>query len=194
VILFQAQGGTAPTGWTETYWSGTANLQVSVDAAVNSYVPKRAALLGLGARIQAVKATSIPSNRSSFLRFLVGKEGDANLFTAGDADAYDPTQVDLLCRVETANFKRRSLWIAGLPDSVTNQLLATGITGAFTASPAWKQFVAAIQNTGFQIRYKDTNGPPPTYMASEITRVQPIMVRNRKRGRPFFLFRGRRNA
>lgn len=194
VIMFQASGGTAPTGWTETYWSGIANLQVAVDSAVQSYVPKRAALLGLGARIQAVKATSIPSNRNSFIRFLVGKEGDANLFTAGDQDYYDPTQVDLLCRVQTAGFKRRSLWIAGLPDSVTSQILNTGVAGAFTSSPAWKQFVASIINTGFQIRYKVTNGPPPTYEVSEITQVQPIMVRNRKRGRPFFLFRGRRIA
>lgn len=192
-IGFAASGGTAPTGWTETYWSGTVDLRISAQAAVNSYVPKRAALLGLGSKIQFVRATTVPPNRNSFIIFMVGKEGDPTIFDAGTQDAYDPTQVDLLVRLQTANNKRRSLWIAGLPDSVTNQLIATGINGSFTGSPAWKQFVQSILSTGFQIRYKVTT-PSPGYEAAEITQVQPIMVRNRKRGRPFFLFRGRRNA
>lgn len=191
-IFFEAQGKSVPTGWTETFWVGTSDLTVNVQNVIAKYVNKRRALLGTGAFIQAVRSTSVPSTRLSYIQFLVGKEGDASLFTNADADAYDPTQVDLLVRLQSTDGHRRQMWVGGLPDSVTDQLVTNGITGAFVASPAWKQFAQGIKDAQFQIRWKATNGPPPTYNASLITDIFPVQVRNRKRGRPFFLFRGRR--
>lgn len=193
-IFFKASGGTAPTGWTETYWSTITDLKDNLDNAEKIYVPKRAALLGVGASIQFLRCSKVPPNRVTQVRFLNGKQGDPSLFTTSPADDYDPTQVDLLCRVTDTAGKRRQMWIAGLPDSQTDQLLAQGITGAFTSSPSWKQFVKAVLDCGFCIRSKLTNGPPPTFAANQISTIDPVMVRNRKKGRPFELFRGRRLA
>lgn len=193
-IFFEASGGTAPTGWTENFWSFQADLPTLIDQVVKQYVPKRAALLGVGCKIQSVRVSTNPLSRVTQVRFIVGKAGEPSVFTTSPADDYDPTQVDLLCRATTAQGKRRQLWVGGLPDSQTDQLLSQGITGAFTTSPTWKQYVAAIQASQLLLRFKLTNGPPPTFGADPITDVQPIMVRNRKRGRPFDLFRGRRIA
>lgn len=193
-IFFKAAGGTAPTGWTETYWSTVTDLKDNLDTCEKTYVPKRAALLGVGAAIQFIRVSKVPPNRITQVRFLNGKQGDPSLFTTSPADDYDPTQVDLLCRVTDTAGRRRQMWIAGLPDSQTDQLLAQGITGAFTASPSWKQFVKAVKDCGYCIRSKATAGPPPTFAANQIDTIDPIMVRNRKKGRPFELFRGRRLA
>jgi hypothetical protein len=195
-IFFKASGGTAPTGWTETFWSTITSLQDNIDQVVKIYVPKRAALLGVGAEIQYVRAAKVPPNRITQVSFLsgLGKIGAPSLFTTSPADDYDPTQVDLLCRVTDTSGHRRQLWIAGLPDSQTDQLLNQGITGAFISSPAWKQYQKAVNDCGFCIRSKVTNGPPPTFAANQIATIDPIMVRNRKKGRPFELFRGRRLA
>jgi len=190
-IFFQAQGGTAPTGWTETFWTSEADLKQNVVRVRQFYLPKRIALLGAGTKVAAIRATAVPGNRLSYIEFPTGKEGEPSVFDRVGEDSYDPTQVDLLVRLQTANGHRRQFWVGGLPDSQTDQLKLQGVTGQFTNSPGWKQFSDAIIKSGFNIRYKATAGPPPTYLATPITDIFPIMVRNRKRGRPFFLFRGR---
>lgn len=190
-IFFESQGGVAPTGWTETYWTPNSDLQAVVNQCLATYLPKRRALLGVGVSIKYARATANPGNRLSYIEFVNGKQATASLFTNSPADNFDPTQVDLLCRVQTQNGHRRQLWIGGLPDSQTDQLVNQGILGAFTASPAWKQFVQAILDCGYGVRYKTGNGPPPTYEFGSIQQVFPMQVRNRKRGRPFNLFRGR---
>ena len=193
-IFFNGAGKSVSTGWTETFWSSEANLQVAVTDCKRTYVPRRKELLGVGATITHIIAPSIPTTRLSYIEFLRGKDGEGQLFTTSPRDDFDPTQVDLLLRMQTANGHRRQLWLGGLPDSVTDTLLAQGIEAAFTSAPVFKQLVAAIVGLQYAVRYKATNGPPPTYLATPITEVFPIMVRNRKRGRPFFLFRGRRTA
>lgn len=193
-IFLEATGGTVPAGWTETYWSAVEDLASLVTFIRQNYVPARSALLGVGAKIVAVRATKNPPTRVSRIAFMQGKEGDPSLFTTSPADDFDPVQVALLCRGVTINGKRRQMWIDGLPDSVTDQLVKTGVLGSFTASPAWKQFVKAVQNSNLLLRFKTANGPPIVYDSEQLTDIQPIMVRNRKRGRPFYLFRGRRLA
>lgn len=193
-IFFEAAGGTSPTGWTETFWSSITDVQDLADKIKSVYVPKRKALLGVGCSIQFIRASKIPPNRVTAIRYLVHKEGTPDLFTNSPADDYDPTQVDLLLRVEDSIGKRRQWWLGGLPDSQTDQLLAEGINGAFVNSPAFKQLVQAITTIGLGIRSIATKGTPNTYQFNQIVRIQPIMVRNRKRGRPFDLFRGKRLA
>jgi hypothetical protein len=196
-VFFEAQGGTAPTGWTENWWSSQADLPTIVNSFIANYVPARTPLLGVGARIQSVRATLVqtPAARVSYVEFLPGiKSGEGNLFTNSPADDYDPTQVDLLIRMSNLAGKHRQFWLGGLPDSQTDQLLQQGITGAFINSPAYKQWIAAIGRMPIGIRYKTSSGPPATYAFATLTTFLPIMVRNRKRGRPFYLFRGRRLA
>ena len=195
MIGFEASGGTAPTGWSEVFYDQGSDIERALDKA-KDYAKKRKALLGKGAVVQFAKITNLPPNRQSRIYFFVGKEGQPDLFTNSPEDDYDPTQVDLLLRVEGAGppAARRQWALSGLPDSVTDQLLATGVKGAFTSSPAFKQLINQITANAWCIRKKTANGPPATYSAITITRIDPIMVRNRKRGRPFELFRGRRLA
>jgi len=190
-VFFEASGGTVPVGWSETFWSSQGQLETIVRDVVTKYVPKRKELLGVGARVQAVKATSVPATRLSYIEFLAtGKDGTGQVFSSSPEENYDPTQVDLLIRAQTADNHRRQFWLAGLPDSVTNQLLNQGVKGAFINSPLFKQVITAITTVPFGIRWK--SGAGPVYTFSPIITMFPIMVRNRKRGRPFFLFHGRR--
>jgi len=192
-IFFEASGGTAPTGWTETFWSSQGDLETAVLDCINKYVPKRKELLGVGARVQAVRATSIPSTRLSFIQFITGeKDGTGGIWSADSGGQYDPTQVDLLLRAQTADGHRRQIWLAGLPDEVTSQLIQTGVKAPFVSGASFKQWLGAIRSIPYGIRWK--SGPGPVYTFSPITQIFPIMVRNRKRGRPFYLFRGRRSA
>ena len=194
-IFLTAQGGTAPTGWTETFYLQAGIGQASLDNIVNTYIPKRADMLGVGAQIEAVRLGTVPATRVTLVKFMQGAQGRGKTFTNSPADDYDPTQVDLLCRAQTAGGKRRQFWIGGLPDSQTDQLLQEGIQGSYINSPAFKQFVQAMIASGFCIRYRTNPGVlPATFNADPIASVQPIMIRNRKRGRPFDLFRGRRLA
>lgn len=193
-LFFGCEGGTVPAGWTETYYNANTTLDTVLTTVRQKYVPKRAALLGQGAKVIAVRVTNYPPDRISRIAYLTGKEGDPSLFTTSPNDDFDPVQVCLLCRYVSINGHRRQGWVDGLPDSVTDQLIKTGVIGSFTASPAWKQFVASFNASGLQIRFKTANGPPILYGFEEIVDVQPIMVRKRNRGRPFSLFRGRRLA
>jgi len=193
-IFFEAAGGTSPTGWTETFYMPGTSLQQNLNSVVQQYVSPRASLLGMGARIQSIRVSHVAADRQTFIQFMSGKQGQPDLFTTSPQDDYDPTQVDLLLRIQDAIGKRRQFWLGGLPDSVTDQLVQQGVTGAFVNSPVFKQWSNAITGLGFQIQSIAMKGPPPVYSYNAINLVQPIMVRKRNRGRPFYLFRGRRLA
>lgn len=193
-IFFEASGGTAPTGWTETFWSDRTDLKALLLAVRQQYIPKRRDLLGVGARLQAIRVSNIPPNRVSYVYFTQAKEGNGTLFDNAGPDDYDPTQVDLLWRLQTVGGKRRQFYMSGLPDSVTDQIQDQGVTGAFVNSAAVKQWQTAVQAIPMGIRFKTADGPPPVFAWDQITDFIPVMIRNRKRGRPFELFRGRRLA
>lgn len=195
IIGFEASGGTAPVGWSETWWSKAGDADIAMQEA-KDYVKVRRELLGDGAQVQFAKITNIPPNRLSTIYFFTGKEGIPGVFNVPGGQ-FDPTQVDLLIRVESRGFgvnARRQWALSGLPDVVTNQLIQQGITGAFVNSPVFKQTLTQIKKNQWGIRKKTGNGPPPTFTLANITDLTPIMVRNRKRGRPFLLFRGKRLA
>jgi hypothetical protein len=192
-VFFEATGGTAPTGWTETFYCPLTDLDLTIKLG-KDYAKVRKALLGVGASMKFIRAADIPPDRTTVVYYLVGKEGEPDLFTTSPADDHDPTQVDLLVRMDSTPKGRRQFALSGLPDSVTDQLLLTGVNGAFTASPAFKQWSNFIQTRNLQIRVRTAVGPPPVYSYNTINRLTPIMIRNRKRGRPFELFRGRRIA
>jgi hypothetical protein len=195
-FFFEAAGATTPQGWTETFWTSVAASQNQLQNIVNNYVSQRCALLGQGASLQFARITNVPANRISFIQYMTGKQGLANLFTNPPGDDYDLSSLDLLVRMQDNVGKRRQFWMGGLPDSQTDTGQQNGILGAFVNSPAWKQWLQAIGNCGFGIRSIQAKGPPTTYMFNliQLPLVQPIMTRKRSRGRPFDLFRGRRLA
>jgi hypothetical protein len=194
-IFFQSSGGTVPTGWTETFWS-QADFQSLLTTIVNTYIPARKQLLGVGAVIKYVRGVKVqtPAARVSSIKYLFGNQGVGSIYTSSPADDYDPTQVDLLVRAETAAGKRRQFWIGGIPDSQTDSLKAQGINAPYVTGGTWTQFVTALQACGFCIRFITAHGTPNTYDSDFITKLTPVMVRKRNRGRPFNLFRGRRLA
>jgi len=190
-VFFESTGGTASTGWTETFYSSEGDLPTAADVCVKKYIPKRVEMLGVQAFCRGVRVTKIPSNRLSYVQFITGEKDQTGGIWAAETDGqHDPTQVDLLCRAQTADGHRRSLWIAGLPDTVCNQLKAQGVTAGFLNGAIFKQWMGAIRSIPYGIRWK--SGAGPVYTLSPIVEILPVMVRNRKRGRPFFLFRGRR--
>jgi len=191
-IFYEASGGTAPTGWTETFYSDDTEPDLLLTKVKNLYLPKRVAVMGAGVMAKFIKISNIPPNRLTKVAFLSGKQGENSQVSNSQDDAYDPTQVDLLIRMRDATGHARQFWLAGLPDRYTNQLVAQGINAPFLNGAAMVQFLQSFLKAEFKIRWKATNGPPPTYNATNILAVDPVMVRNRKRGRPFSLFRGRR--
>lgn len=192
VIFFEATGKKTPTGWTEVWYRNVGLPSSTADLIQQIYVPARRSLLGFGARVKYLRVSNVPPNRITEVRYIFGKAGDPDIFTNTPADDYDPTQVDLLCRVQSTIGKRRQLWVGGLPDSVTDTGQDQGIRGAFTSSKAWKTWVAAIKQCGLGIRFKTANGPPKVYSFDPVAEVIPVEARKRDRGRPFNLFRGKR--
>jgi hypothetical protein len=189
-VFFKGTQGPVAVGWTENWWTSQANLKTAVEKVIDDYVPKRKELIGVGAEIQAVRATSVPTTRLSYLQFITGdKDGKGVLFSSAEEDMVDPAQVDLLVRAQTADGHRRQFWIGGLPDSITRTQRNQGVSPRFISEPAIKQVFNVIKAIPFGIRWK--SGAGPVYTFSPITELFPIMVRNRKRGRPFFPFHGR---
>jgi len=191
-IFYEASGGTAPTGWTETFYSDDTDLDLFADKVRNIYMPKRVALMGAGVIAKFLRVSNVANNRLTRVLYLSGKQGENAQVSNSQEDAYDPTQVDLLVGMWDSVGHRRQFWLAGLPDRYTNQLVTQGVTAPFINGAAFKQWADSVLKAEFKIRWKATNGPPPTYNATNILRVEAKMIRNRKRGRPFNLFRGRR--
>lgn len=199
-FFFKADGGTYPAGWTENFYSTGGVAQATLDNAWTAYVSVRADMLGVGAQIQSARIASptVPGQvnpRITFVRFAVGAEGQGKTFSDPTTQGFDPTQVDLLCRVATAEGKKRQFWVAGIPDDQTYSLKQQGIVSSYINSPAFKQFVKAMIKAGFCVRWRNNPGVlPATYSATPFLTCQPVMVRNHKRGRPFYLVRGKRLA
>ena len=195
VIFFEAQGGSAPTGWTETFYllgGPSAPMMKNIFA---TYVPLRVDLLGVGATMQAVRLSSVPATRATLLQYLTPGQGVGKTFSVFPADDYDPTQVDLLLRIQDQAGKRRQFWLGGLPDSITVSLVQNGILGRYIWAPGFTQFTQSMIDAGFCIRWKSGGVAPNfTYTATPFFSIQLETIRNRKRGRPFDLFHGRRQV
>ena len=192
-IFFGAAGAVVPTGWTETYYSAVGDKQTLLENVRTVYVPARKQLLGFNANIKAIRVGSIPPNRVTKIYYTTGKEGEGNIFDTPQ-ETYDPTSTDMLIRMETADGHRRQMWMSALPDEVTDTTQENGIKMNFTSSPQWKTWVKTIVTIGLGIRYQLTPKPAQTFAFLPITDVIPVMVRKRSRGRPFYLFRGRKSV
>ena len=194
-IFFGSIGSNAPCGWTETFYSLQTDLQALLAQIVKYYVPARADLLGVGAKIVAVRAASIPPDRITYIETFIPNDGVGMAFT-GPNDGFDPIQADLLVRVQGSVGHRRQLWLAGIPDSQTWSQYPPGVKGiapTFITSGYWKTWSKLLTTLSLGIRAK---APPPAvgFLWEQIVLVKAMSLRNRKRGRPFFLYRGRRLA
>ena len=193
IIGFESAGANIPTGWTELFYSTNTDLKSVRDAWVGTYVTPRARLLGQGARLTVVKVTQVsPTTRTSYIQ-KIGLAGQAQRYT-GANDQFDPTQGDLWIRMQDANGKRRGCWLAGVPDSQTISALPNGITQSYVTDGTWTGWVKALKVLGACIQWKTPGSNPPVYNWTLIMDIEALEMRNRKRGRPFPLFRGRRLA
>lgn len=195
-IFYQFQGGSAPAGWTENFYLAAAANPALLLTIQNAYIPKRVEILGAGATMVSIRLSTVPANRITQVYILKPGEGQSKTYVAGTKSSdTDPTQVDLLCRVQDIFGKRRQLWIAGIPDIATDTAVAGGIEGTYSLSGAFTQLTGTMVKLGFGIRWRANPGVlPATYTFGQFLSVQPVSVRNRKRGRPFNLYRGRRLA
>lgn len=194
ITFFFEGSGPAKTGWTETWYTSDDSF-LTMGALADSYLLPRRGLLGPGAEIKywRTESTDPAKKRSTRVRFMTGTEGKPYFYTSSPADDFDPSQSDLLLRIDGNDSggvtARRSLMLAGIPDSQTDQLKAQGINAPYVTNGIWTGFSTFVKGA-FLIR----KGKSPTFSYIPIVNVQPIMMRNRKRGRPFELFRGRRLA
>lgn len=190
VIFFGATGGQGvpPTGWTETWYKTEVDYKNLLGFATG-YAKVRKQLLGINAFITAVRVSDALIKRDTLFEQLNADQGEGKVYNQA-GDEHDPTQVDLLIRLESTELRRRSLFMAGLPDSVAQQLKENGIGAAFLNGPSMKAWMRYITDNQFAIRFKDPANPG-LFLLGNITGIVPRMVRNRKRGRPFDLFRGR---
>lgn len=190
-IFFGATGGTGvpPTGWTETWFKNEVDYKNMLGIALG-YCKVRRNLLGKQAFITHVRVSDAIIKRDTLVEQLNADEGSGKVYTQ-DGDEHDPTQVDLLVRIESGELRRRSLFLAGLPDSVCQQLKENGISAPFILGPSFKNWQKYVIDNQLGIRFKVSSNPD-VYQIGNITSIQPRMVRNRKRGRPFDLFRGLR--
>ena len=197
-FFFEFEGGTAAAGWTENFYLQASPSQNLLVAIKNKYIPLRAALLGVGATLKSVRMSSIPATRATQVYICQGTEGQSKSVFTSNIDKgtdTDPTQVDLLLRAQTAEGKRRQFWLAGIPDSATDTGVQQGVVGAFVNGGDFQAWVKACIALNFQIRWKiQPFLPNKLYSATNIITFQPVSIRNRKRGRPFNLYRGRRIA
>ncbi len=194
VFFYEAAGGVAPVGWTETFYTPNVGLDAAMQLG-KTYMQSRHSLLGNGASAQALRVSNVPNTRQTAIYFFQGKEGLPDIFTSPPGDDFDPTQVAMVVRLEDAVGDKRVFWLDGLPDSVTHTLVNQGIDGAYINSPLFKQTMDKIINQQFEMQVVNKpRADPPVFTYPKIVKATPIMVRNRKRGRPFFLFRGRRLA
>lgn len=192
-VFFQAVGGSVPVGWTETWYTADSNQDALISNLVN-YVKVRKQLLGAGASIIAVRAADDTVPRATKIQEIVGNAGIGTIYNAIPADAFDPLQSDLLVRISAGVAAHRNFFLAGIPDSQDNQLDQAGINPAFIGNAAWKDWINFITvGSNFRIRFQPVpHVIPAQYALTTITDAVPRMMRKRNRGRPFFLFRGRR--
>jgi len=192
-IFFQSNGGgnVPPVGWTETWYTNDTDPELAL-ARCKAYCNLRRQLLGLGAVITGYRVSDTATIRSTRVDVLTGKDGQSSIFTADPEDAFDPAHEDLLSRVESGENYRRSMFLSGMPDSVTNQLKNQGVTAAFVTNAVWTNLANFI-TARFLIRVKKKDNPNiGTIIFVPISGIIPKTVRHRNRGRPFDLFRGRR--
>lgn len=194
VFFYEAVGGTSCVGWTETFYTPAVGFDKAIQQA-KFYMKSRHSLLGNGAMAVAVRVSNVPNTRQTQIYFFEGKEGVPDIFTSPPGDDFDPVQVALVVRLEDAAGDKRVFWLDGLPDSVTHTLVAQGVDGTFVNSPVFKQVLDNVITLGWEMQV--VNKPvtdPKTFTYPPIVKAKAVMVRNRKRGRPFFLYRGRRVA
>lgn len=206
-FFYETKGKSTNTGWTETLWGNQPDLDTA-RANAKDYMTIRKNLLGIGAIALAWRGTLVPAGfippapkRITQVYFFQGNEGVGEQFVRSPDDDYDPAHEDLLLSVQSAfdpgpppQSSRRSMFLSGLPDSQTDQLKTQGMNAPYLFGAQMSQFIKELTGGRWYNRKKTGAGPPATFTAYPISRVQPIMVRHRNRGRTFFPFRGRRLA
>jgi hypothetical protein len=161
----------------------------------DAYVKVRVPLLGNGAFIKAYRISSLDPalKRLTQIKFMQGDAG-----TPRTSSQSDPSQVDLLVRLKAdASPAARNLWLSGLPDAYTNQLVAQGMEATFLFAGPFKKYLGFLTDPANALAIRAEVKPrtdPRTYQAIPIRQAEPIMIRKKDRGRPFNLFRGRRLA
>jgi len=188
------QIGSLPSGWTETWYTPwPSGSYTALLALAKGYVAVRKEMLGVGAFVEAVRVSDDEVFRDSlWYEFLKQKENSSSIFTTPVTDGVDVPWTDLMCRVEAGPFKRRTFWVAGLPDEVTETWVTQGVDPTFVFSKAWVALVNyIIANFSERVAVRPAT-TPPTFTLQGITNIIPRQVRIRKKGRPFGLLRGLR--
>jgi len=176
-------------GWTETVWINKSAFEDSL-AALETLAECRLDLLPPGAKVVGLRVTHADFPRASLVAYprKVGRYGTSTEILHPD--------MSLVLRLESGPI-HISTYLAGLPRNLRD--------GAedhrhISLAPLWedafhryveelKQSCVFVQRT--RPEQTESNGGPAS-ATYPITSVTPVRLTRRKRGRPFFLTRGRR--
>jgi len=206
-LIFKDVTAVRHVGWTETFWlrsTGGDLLAALVDAKGMALF--RAALLGPGYMIETVRVSKEGIFRDS--RIEQTNYTGKLLPMAPENEVGDFASSAVLIRMEADDKNRRQMWLSGAPDSL--QSIDKNI-----ADPAWMQkfnrwsgeitanwaYFGLTKNPATnKAPAKEVNpDPPPAFLARphQLYNITKCIIREystRKRGRPFYLYRGRAKA
>lgn len=192
-FLFQAAGAaqTVPVGWSETLYRTQLGPNTDQNAGL-AYVGIRKQILGDGAACIAMRYAQLDNPRAGIIRSLTEAEGTPTPSSPFGKYAYDPAQWDMLFAFRNPGLGyKRPFFLAGVPDYFTDQFKAKGMDAAFLNGAKMNDWIQELTAGGWCWYPKDRTAPnPKPRILMPITQVTPRMMRARKRGRPFFLFRG----
>lgn len=191
-FMFESTKSVRPVGWSEVLWFQSVGLDLlTVMPVAEELAQARANLLGSGYVIKAVRLSKEGIFRDSRLSqnapFL---PPSSFVSSAGDGDF---ACASLSVRMESDDLNRRFMWMSGIPDSVQKitNLPNDPLWLVFWAG--WKQkLIAKWSYFGLQ---KQANGHPVVPHVKVLYPIATVMANEpsqRKRGRPFKLYRGRK--
>lgn len=117
-------------GWTETLYSQAAGMQLVQNEAI-ALIPARVGLLGRGAALKFIRVSDDLIKRDSLIYVVPTDDGAPKSRQTDDADIANTC---LLLRVESGFTKRRSLFLRGVPDEITQDNGVYTPPAAFTAA------------------------------------------------------------
>ena len=182
LMLLETTVGRVPVGWSESLWINKPSFQESLDA-LKTIGEKRLALLPPTVRLRQIRVTNLQVPRSSMIHMF-------ETFGNYEADQARFPGVSLLLRFASQQGYYSTYRLDGLPKGLFRGAAIEEAPDAWRH--AFKEYCNAIMANCVLKNRRRSADRATAETVNPIESIQPVRVTVRKRGRPFFLTRGRR--
>lgn len=182
LMMLQTTVGRTPVGWSESLWINRPTWQQSLDA-LKALGEKRLALLPPTVRLRQVRVTNPQVPRSSMIHMF-------ETFGSYEADQARFPGVSLLLRFSSHQGYHSTYRLDGLPKGIFHGAAVDEAPDAWRH--AFEEYCNAVKANCVLVNRRRSADGTTTETVNPIESIQPARVTVRKRGRPFFLTRGRR--